>query len=461
MMNTVWQPYQPSSQSPWDQRKVGHLYRRAGFGASWEEKQEALRLGPEKTIERLLAGGMGLADFEKHTDAMADVFARANNGPQLRAWWIYRMIYSPHPLKEKLTLFWHNHFATSNAKVQSAELMLGQYRLMYKHALGPFGTLLHDMSFDPAMLIWLDAKDSKKGNPNENYARELMELFSLGVGNYTEKDIREAARAFTGWEVKENKASFNAAQFDDGSKTVIGKTGRFKADDIVRICLDQPACPRFITKKVFRYLVSESIPATPELIDPLAEQFQKSGYDFGGLVRTILRSNLFFSPEAYRSSIKSPVEFAVGIVHGLDARPATTELTQSLEGLGQSLFYPPSVKGWDGGTDWLNGQTLLFRQNLALQLASTEGRSSGKMRPYAAVLLEKHGKRGDEEVVDFLLQLFLDGEASPDSRAKLVQYLKGVERKSLPVYWTPEDVADHRVRAVCHLVLTQPEFQLN
>src|SRR5207302_5124078 len=169
-----------------------------------------------------------------------------------RAWWLYRMLYTPHPLREKLTLFWHNHFATSNSKVNNAGFMLGQYRLMHRHALGSFRTLLQEMSRDPAMMVWLDTRDSKKGNPNENYARELMELFSLGLGHYTEKDIREAARAFTGWEIHGTEAFFNKAQHDDGVKTVLGRTGNWKGADIVRICLEQQAAPVFLAGKLYR-----------------------------------------------------------------------------------------------------------------------------------------------------------------------------------------------------------------
>src|SRR5262249_54194181 len=241
----------------------------------------------------------------------------------LRAWWLYRMLYTPNPLREKLTLFCHNHFATSNGKVQNARYMLGQYELMRRHALGNFRTLLQEMSKDPAMMVWLDIQGSKKKTPNENYARELMELFSLGIGNYTEKDIREAARAFSGWELKGGKPVFNAAEHDDGEKTVLGQKGKWKGEDIVRICLEQKSCPYFIAGKLFKSLVSETVPATPELLEPLASQFKKSDYNFGALVKTVLRSNLFFSEQVYRTRIKSPVDFALGIVRGLEGRIGT------------------------------------------------------------------------------------------------------------------------------------------
>ena len=171
--------------------------------------------------------------------------------------------------------------------------------------------------------------------------------------------------AFTGWELRGSEPYFNAAQHDDGDKTVLGQTGKWTGADVVRICLEQPSAPSFIAGKLYRFLVSETVPATPELLAPLAEQFRASDYDFGALVKTVLSSNLFFSPLVYRTRVKSPVDFVLNIVRGLEGRIGTTALAVALEQLGQSVFAPPSVKGWDGGRTWLNGQTLLFRQNLA------------------------------------------------------------------------------------------------
>lgn len=455
----AWEPYQPSDQSPWDLKKVGHLYRRAALGASWPELQAGLQLGPEKAIALLLEGGPKQDEFDQLTSPLAASLARANNGLQARAWWLYRMVYSPHPLREKLTLFWHNHFATSNAKVNNAGFMLGQYALMRRHALGSFATLLQEMSQDPAMMVWLDTSLSKKGMPNENYARELMELFSLGIGHYTEKDIREAARAFTGWEIRDGKAAANGAQHDDGAKTVLSQTGKWTGSDIVRICLEQKAAPLFLAGKLYRFLVSESVPATPELLQPLAEQLRKTDFNFGDLVRTVLRSNLFFAPRIYRTSVKAPADFALGIIRALEGRLGTTALAGVLEELGQNLFYPPSVKGWDGGQAWLNGQTLLFRQNLALALTSTEDGRFGR-RTDPAALAHTYGKKSDAEIVDFFLELFLQGDVPPASRVQLLQYQQQAHKQSLPAYWTTEDAADQRVRSLCHLVLTLPEFQL-
>jgi uncharacterized protein (DUF1800 family) len=459
----AWEPYRPSAQAPWDIKKVGHLYRRAAFGATWSELENGLHAGPDQTLDLLLKGGPPRKDFDTQCAEMAESITRASNGQLARAWWVYRMLLSPHPLREKLTLFWHNHFATSNAKVNNAGFMLGQYELLNRYALGNFRTLLQEISKDPAMMVWLDTSLSKKGMPNENYARELMELFSLGIGHYTEKDIREAARAFTGWEIQQGKAVFNPAQHDDGEKIVLNQKGNWTGADIVRICLEQKSTPSFIVGKLYRFLISETVPVTSELLEPLARQFRASDYDFGALVETMLRSNLFFSSAVYRTRIKAPIDFALGIARSLEARTGTTSLATALESLGQNLFYPPSVKGWDGGPAWLNAQTLLFRQNLALTLSSSEDKDprDGVRRPAPVLLAQKYDKKTDSELVDFFLRLFLQYDASPDSRARLLNYQERAHQLATPVYWTEQDALEHRVRTLCHLVLTLPEYQLD
>ena len=457
-----WAAYTPSAENPWDLRKVGHLYRRATFGATWAELQQGLADGPEKTIGRLLKGGLANPDFEQSSEFMASERSLPSGSPgvQLAAWWLSRMLHTPHPLREKLSLFWHNHFATSLAKVRNARYMLGQYRLVYRHALGDFREMLREMSTDPAMMIWLDTTQSVKGKPNENYARELMELFSLGIGNYSEADIREAAKAFTGYSITGGKGKFDPKQHDDSEKTVLKQRGKWSADDIVRICLEQPACPRFVVRKMVRFLVTDSGDLTADLIDPLAEQYRKLGFDTSKLVETILRSNLFFASESYRQKVKSPVEFALGIVRGLEGTVGPLPLADAMANLGQVLFAPPSVKGWDGGPAWLNGQTLLFRQNLALSLTSTEDVRFGR-RCDPAATLTRHRRTGDEESVDFLLGVFLQRDVPAEARTALLEYLARAKTTKYPAFWTSDDVANHRLRTVAHLTLTLPEFQLN
>jgi uncharacterized protein (DUF1800 family) len=458
----TWEAYRPTAGNPWDLRKAGHLYRRAAFGATWDELQAAVDDGPDKAIDKLL-NGQDDSNLEADLRTKAASIGRFNNDAQLALWWLNRLVWTGKldPLREKMTLFWHNHFATSNAKVRNAAYMLGMYELMRRHALGNFRDLLQEISKDPAMMVWLDTAQSKKGQPNENYARELMELFSLGIGNYTEKDIREAARAFTGWEIKDGKPVLNGGQYDTGSKTVLGRTGKFKGEDVVRICLDQESCSYFICGKLFRFLVSETINPTKELLEPLAEQFRKSDWDFGALVATVLKSNLFFDAQAYRTKVKSPVEFAVGIARGLEGNPTPlSEFGRRIEGLGQNLFHPPSVKGWDGGPAWLNAQTLLYRQNLALALTSFNDQ---QLLPHGdpAVLARNHGRSDDAGTVDFFLALFLQSDVPPATRERLTQYLTEARRQRASAYEPEDAAAAHPVRALCHLVLTLPEYQLD
>ena len=246
----AWQPWQPSAADPWGRTWAAHLYRRAAFGPSRADLVEAERLGPDGTLDLLLRGRPGADDLlPALTDggrvaAARDERAAYGDGDQIRGWWLYCMLQGGHPLREKMTLFWHNHFATSITKVQSPVPMFRQNCLLRSHALGRFGPLLQAVSRDGAMLVWLDSNRNVKAHPNENYARELMELFSLGVGNYTEKDVREAARAFTGWHTDGRGFAFDAGSHDDGPKTVLGQTGAWDGGDVVRIVLGQPAAAR-------------------------------------------------------------------------------------------------------------------------------------------------------------------------------------------------------------------------
>lgn len=456
----AWQAYRPTAQEPWDLKKVGHLYRRAAFSSTRSEQEQALADGPEKTLDRLLAGGPGLAEFDRQVEQMAAHLAEANDDEPMRAWWLYVMLRTPHPLREKLTLFWHNHFATSNAKVNNVAYMLQQNALFRRQALGSFRSLLQEVSKDPAMLVWLDTIQSKKGQPNENYARELMELFSLGIGHYTEHDIREAARAFTGWEIRRDRFFFNAGQHDKSVKKVFGKSGPFTGEQIVDLCLEVTAAPRFIVRKLCRHFISDTLEFSDELIAPLAQTFQQSGFDVGRTVEQLLRSNLFFSAHAYRARVKSPTAFILGIIRGLEANVGTVGVAQLSENLGQKLFYPPSVKGWDGGAAWLNSTTVLLRQNAALAMTSTEDNRFGRRcDPYA--LAQKHQVPDEDEAqVAFFLKLFLQEDVPSATRQALLDYARTSRTMVYPVYWTPEDRAAHRLRTLCYLVLTQPEFQL-
>jgi uncharacterized protein (DUF1800 family) len=457
----AWSPWKPDAKQPFDLRWAGHLYRRAAFGGTWTELQTAVKEGPDATIDKLLQGGTDLAPFNQMIDKAAprrmERFSEGRELNELQGLWLYRMLHTPHPLLERMTLFWHNHFATSIAKVQQPSLMKRQNLLLRRHALGQFRPFVLEMSRDPAMLIWLDSNSNVKGRPNENYARELMELFTLGVGHYTESDVREAARAFTGWHTNGRDFSFSAYAHDDGAKTVLGKTGTWDGSDVVRIVLDQPAAARFLVRKLYRHFVNELETPEDSLLEPLAERFRRSDYDILDLMRTVFRSRHFFSEYALKARIKSPVEYVLGLIRSLegrmDAEGALPVLAQSLDGLGQTLFAPPTVKGWDGGKAWLNSATILARHNLAWRLLSVP--QGPLLRSGPTELVQRHVPKGDcSEQVDFLVNLLLQPghEEVAGARQRLIQFLaQGNPRGAAHV---------KRLRETAHGILLMPEYQL-
>jgi uncharacterized protein (DUF1800 family) len=365
--------------------------------------------------------------------------------------WVYRLVASPKPLQEKMTLFWHNHFATANSKVNNARWMWNQNELFRRHALGNFRTLVHEVAKDPAMMRWLDTVVSKKGRPNENFARELFELFTLGIGNYTEDDIKEAARAFTGWEVRNDAFFFNRAQHDTGQKTIFGKTGAFTGEQVIDLAVAHPATARHLVTKLFVHFVNDQ-PNT-STIDRLARLFTESGYEVKPLVRALLLSPDFSSEAAYHAKIKSPVDFVIGAVKTLGI-PAFPQLATTLGALGQALFNPPTVKGWPEGIEWISASSLLARQNFANQLAT--GRN-GSRQPWISPSeeLAALGITDDEDVVDFYLNVLIDGDATPSMRSALLSYLASGER-------TPgRRGRDGKVRGLIHLIMASPVYQFN
>jgi uncharacterized protein (DUF1800 family) len=459
----AWKPWVPEATNPWSLKWAGHLYRRAAFGATWQELQTAVRTGPAETLNNLFTPGPGQADFDKLMDSFAPSGqfqpVDAQISP-LQGWWLYRMVASFFPLQERMTLFWHNHFATSLAKVQQLGLMANQNILIRKHTLGKFRVFVKDISSDPAMLVWLDSNSNVKGKANENYARELMELFTLGVGNYTEQDVHEAARAFTGWHTNGQDFTFNRFQHDDGPKIVLGQTGNWDGTDVIRILLDQPAAARFLVRKLYRHFISETETPPDSLLDPLAERFRESDCDIADLMRTMLRSRLFFSEYAYRQRVKSPAEYIVSLLRSLEAKgdqvgPAITALAQTMDGLGQTLFAPPTVKGWDGGKAWLNSATLLARHNAAWRLVQgIQGPVPMKVNP--ALQVQKYaGKDDPARQVGFLLDLLLQpgpDDVADKARQRLADFLAHDKPKGAAL--------ERRLRETTHAVLLMPEYQL-
>jgi uncharacterized protein (DUF1800 family) len=453
----AWAPYEPDSSHPWDLSSVSHLHRRAGFAAPWGILQRDLRDGPSASIERLIDGeprsgdGSPAREFEALLDSMAAELAPSTDLAGLQAIWLYRMIFTPHPLRERMTVFWHNHFATSYVKVQSAGLMQRQNNLLRTQALGDFRALLQAIGKDPAMLIWLDSTINRKAKPNENYAREVMELFSLGRGHYSEKDIQEAARAFTGWFVVRDEFQVVPRQHDDGVKTVLGRTGSWTGDDIPGILLGQPACAEWICRKLFRHFVSESHSPSERLIAPLARSFRDANYQIKVPVALIVRSKLFFDPAIRRRRVKSPVEFAVGTIRALEILKPTVEaarLADACARMGQSLYAPPSVAGWEVGPAWINSTTTLARANLALGLLSDQDDALGhRCNPKAVAA--RHGFDRPEAVGRFFMDLLVPGPLDPKVRDPIfkVAAAKGGD----------SEVA---ARDAVRRILTLPEYQL-
>ena len=470
----AWQAWRPTAADPWSRKWAAHLYRRAAFGASREELLEAEKLGPDATLDLLLHGlPTAAGNLLTILDVGRDVAAREDGGEKLRDWWLYAMLHGQHPLREKLTLFWHNHFATSIAKVRGTELMFRQNRLLREHALGKFGPFLQAMSRDPAMLLWLDSNSNVKVKPNENFAREVMELFSLGVGNYTEPDIREAARAFTGWHTDGKAFRFKPALHDDGPKTLFGKSGNWDGGDAVNIILEQPAAARFLVRKLYSYFVSET-PQADALLEPLLVSFRKSEYDIAALIKTMLSSKHFFSELAFRKRIKSPVEYVLGAARAVyreyEEENAAYQplphqvLTPRVSAMAQTLFAPPNVKGWPGGRAWLTTSTLLERNNFASALASgslwepkdvafaiaAEVPPSKAFDP--ARVIEEENATKPEEIVRVLLDVYLPSGIRVDAQQTLVAFVAEGKPTGLKL--------ESRVREAVHAILTLPEYQL-
>jgi uncharacterized protein (DUF1800 family) len=317
-------------------------------------------------------------------------FADVRETARLADWLADRMVRTHRPLQEKLVLFWHGHFASGNDKIYDYRKMMGQFAMLREHANGNLRDLLIGIGKDPAMLVYLDNRTNVKGHPNENFAREIMELFSLGVGNYTEKDIKEAARAFTGWSLDDgrqhqpweaeleakrlilpgsltnngNRFVWKPELHDDGVKTFLGKTGNFKGEDIVDIILQQPACSHFIARKLYRFFGRQEF--SKEFEDKLAASLRQHNYEIAPFLEQVFLSKDFYSPATYATQIKSPVQLVISTYRklGLASAPTYPEFAEMTAALGQAVFIPPNVKGWDGGESWINPATIFERGNV-------------------------------------------------------------------------------------------------
>jgi uncharacterized protein (DUF1800 family) len=435
--------------------QIAHLLRRAGFGATEAELAQYVPLGFTGALERLLNPEQ--VDDSATDLLLAPLTTDLGDRKKIEAakfWWLSRMLYTQRPLQEKMTLFWHNHFATANSKVANSVLMLQQIQLFRGDGLGNFEVLLQKVTRDPAMLIWLDNRQNRKGAPNENYAREVQELFTVGIGNYTEQDIHEAARAFTGHTLNRNlDYTFNAGQHDAGDKTFQGQTGNFDADDILAILVRHPATARFITTKLFSFFVYDN--PDPSTIDRLAATFVSSSFDIRAVLRDLFSGPEFLSAQAFHAQVKQPVDLVLGALKSLNVQNVGPDATQVLRRMGQDLLNPPDVSGWKGGAGWINSTTLFERFNFGDRLAM--GREADK--PYFADVpgqVRAHGITSPEALVDFYLAMLVDGDVTPEARQSLVDYLNSAG----PLALDDSGALDLKARGLVHLALAVPAYQL-
>jgi uncharacterized protein (DUF1800 family) len=451
-LEDVWTPYVPSKEQPWNLRRVVHLHRRAGFAATWPELQRDLGDGPGLSIERLLKGRARISAVPEDFSNMANLLASsAHDAGRLKAWWIYRMYWGPDPLGERLTLMWHDHFATSNSKVGDLGAMRRQNEIFRQHARGPFADLLKAVVHDPALLIWLDAPVNRKGQPNENLGRELMELFTLGVGSYTETDVKEAARALTGWTVDNGVFRDSVFVHDDGDKTLLGHKGRWHGDDLVRILLEHPATSRRLAWRICDLFFGENALA-PSSIDTLAARLRDQRLEISWAVETVLRSRAFFAEANLGNRVLGPTEYVVGLPRALErfeTPPSSLLLAEWAARIGQDLFYPPNVGGWASGRGWLGTQAIIGRANFAAALV--EGKLTGRPSLLDGIALAERHQRGKDlhDLLTFYAELFTGAAPEPAWRERLFMALGSRAQRN------PESVA----RALA-LLMASPEVQL-
>jgi uncharacterized protein (DUF1800 family) len=487
---------EPLPNNQWTLAAAAHLMNRAGFGGDPKAVDSLHRLGLNGAVSWFV-------DYERFPDntpapdwaepdpdlyARRDAIRRAADPEtqrmlqqqqyqeeqaemaDLRYWWIRRMALGPRPFQEKMTLFWHGHFATSFEKVRSPYYLWLQNETLRQNALGNFNQLLSAVAEDPAMLVYLDGAQSHVGHPNENFAREVMELFSLGEGNYTEQDIQQAARAYTGWGLSKDRTRYQYHPYDhdNGPKTVFGQTGNFTGEDVLNLICAKPECAQFIAQRLWRFFAQDD--PSPPIVEALASVLHQSNMDLKHTVNVMFRAREFYSSDVVRAQIKSPVQWLIAASHQLEAPlPTQPMCLVMLRQLGQELFQPPNVKGWDGGIAWITTNNLLDRYNFAaalvegnrVPLPGLDGQVRGLQHSLSddgIALLAPSNVMPLFSPIDlatpqnFLTALearFLNGGLKPQREGPLADFLKSR---------SPLEDAD--VRKAIRLIMCTPEYQL-
>ena len=472
---------------------MAHLLRRAGFGATRDELEEYLAKGYDATVEELLRP----TDPQNTPDDILrryhEDFHNFNYDDNSAAiYWQYRMATTKCPLEEKIALFWHGVFPAAHGKNNEFFSHLNQIEMFRQRGLGRFDDLLVDLSRDPAMLVYLDNNTNHNGAINENYGRELLELFSMGVGNYTEQDIKECARAFTGWTlgneeymaIRSNKASvqpygplawhfvYREDDHDDGVKTFLGETGNFNGEDIVDIICRQPATARFIARHLYDFFVADEVPVPqwpytpprdPDAIEALTEAYFESDHDIRSMLRVLFNSDFFKSDSVRFARVKGPAELVLGTLRlsGRSfARPdlKMVEVARLLNYMGQSLLNPPSVEGWHEGTEWINSGSLVERVNFATDELSDAGKP-GVRAIIDWLAAQNGGILSPEHLVDTTLDLMGHINVSEETRSVLVAHVSKQGDLSLNEH-APGDTAEKRVVELLSMIASMREYQV-
>ena len=494
ILHRLLQPYEPTDKDPFDAIKAAHLLNRAGFGGTPEEVEKVRAMGPAAAVEWLLdfpdkgaeeqderdvPDFSAIADFpksyreiremirgksESERQQFRQMLMRGNRQAMMETarWWLNRMAYGRHPLQEKLTLFWHGHFTTSFRDERSAWLIWRQNELLRRSCVGNFEQFVKSISRDPAMLQYLNNNQNRKGRPNENYARELMELFTLGIGNYTEQDVKEAARAFTGWQSEGEEFVFRQRAHDDGRKVFFGRSGNFDGDDVIDLILRHKACAPYIAAKLFRFLAYDEVegggPLEQGLAESLGQVLRDNKWSLRPVVNTILRSRAFYGEKAIGVQVKSPVQLVLGTVRILGlSLPPMQMLRNVLQQMGQVPFNPPNVKGWPGGRTWINAATLFVRYNTCVALVNgnvpgrpdrPERRDRGDNAVRLRAKFKPEGEKSAEQIVDHWVAKLIQRPIDPEKRKVLAESLGELA-------WHEE-----AVKRMVQLIVSMPEYQL-
>lgn len=472
----------PLDPSDWDYAKARHLLARAGFGGTPQEVERLCAMGPYKAVDYLLqfheqpaaAAPLDITQplptdpfesqlrnrFLRRRAALARQSAESGQAARLRRWWLQRMVQSPRPLEEKLTLFWHGLFASQYSVVSNSYTMYKQNQMFREHAAGNYGAMLYAIVHDPAMIRYLDNNKNIKAKPNENLAREILELFSMGVDQgYTEEDIIQAARALTGYNFDNKSGGFRFihAQHDTGDKTIFGQTGPWTGDDLVRLILDQPETSDFVARRLFEYFACQD--PKQETVDQLSTVLRAHNYELEPMLKNLFLSQEFYCEQVAGCQIKSPVELMVGTLRDLGVGQVSDygALDVAIQQMGQQLFEPPDVKGWRYGRTWISSSRLFVRYNSVADLISAVPQPD-RQGVDGVAILEASGCQTSAELVDYLAKACLMKPLSLDKRTELIGFLGELPQRS---DWAKQgEQLNEKLQGVLILMLSMPEYQM-